>query len=61
MVDHVLFFGKDKFLFCLENPSLLAVVGISKKDKNERGGENYVTEHFSCYFSSEWKDGGHLG
>lgn len=32
MIDLYFSFGKDKFLFCLENPLLLAVVGISKED-----------------------------
>lgn len=32
MVDPYFSFGKDTFLFCLENPLLLLVVGISKKD-----------------------------
>lgn len=33
MVDPYFSFGKDKFLFCLENLLLLAVVDISKKDR----------------------------
>lgn len=32
MVDPYFSFGKDTFSFCLENPLLLLVVGISKKD-----------------------------